>query len=183
MITDLTFSLVVATWSGLLLVAMSGGKFQLTTTSFEDGKAIPTKYAYTGVSGAQNVSPQLKWDSPPPGTKSFALICVDRHPIASNWIHWLVVNIPSSAESLAEGASRTSKMPEGSLELKNSFGPVGWGGPQPPKGSGVHSYEFLLYALNVDKLSLSGDITLASFRHSIEGKVLGTVRLEGTYTR
>jgi phosphatidylethanolamine-binding protein (PEBP) family uncharacterized protein len=74
-------------------------------------------------------------------------------------------------------------MPAGSMELRNSFGLVGWGGPQPPKGTGVHQYEFLLYCLNIEKLNLSSDANLAAFNKAIEGKVLATARLQGTYVR
>jgi hypothetical protein len=158
-------------------------KFQLTSTSFGDGKTIPLIHAYTGVPGAQNLSPALKWTNPAEGTKSFALVCIDRHPIAANWVHWLVVNIPYPVNSISEGASHTNKMPAGSIELRNSFGSMGWGGPQPPKGSGVHQYEFLLYCLNVEKLNLSYDTNFAAFNKAIAGKVLASARMEGMYER
>ena len=60
---------------------------------------------------------------------------------------------------------------------------MGWGGPQPPEGSGVHHYEFLLYCLNVEKLDLSPDAKLAALNKAIEGKIMATARLEGTYER
>ena len=39
-------------------------------------------------------------------------------------------------------------MPKESVELLNSFGKKGWGGPQPPKNSGVHKYIFKIFALS-----------------------------------
>ncbi len=179
----LASTLLTVTCGGFFLLSTAVDKFQLTSTNFGEGKTIPTFHAYTGVPGARNISPALKWANPPAETKSFALVCIDRHPIAANWLHWLVVNIPYPVNSISEGASRTNKMPAGSIELRNSFGSLGWGGPQPPKGSGVHQYEFLLYCLNVEKLDLPSDAGSAAFSKAIEGKVLASARLEGMYER
>ena len=74
-------------------------------------------------------------------------------------------------------------MPPGSLELKNSFGDPGYGGPQPPKGTGDHPYVVTLYALNVEKLDLGGNVSLSSFKKAIEGKVVGTASITGKYGR
>ena len=176
-------ALLTMTSGGLLLLSTAVDKFQLTSTNFGEGKTIPIIHAYTGVPGGQDISPALKWTNPPAGTKSFALVCIDRHPIANNWVHWLVVDIPHSANSLSEGVSGTNKMPAGSTELRNSFGHSGWGGPQPPGGSGVHRYDFLLYSVNVEKLNLPFDTNLAAFNKAIEGKVIVTASLIGTYER
>jgi phosphatidylethanolamine-binding protein (PEBP) family uncharacterized protein len=58
----------------------------------------------------QNISPQLEWDDAPEGTRSFALEFVDIHPIAQDFVHWLVADISQQLSSLPEGAagSRTS---------------------------------------------------------------------------
>jgi len=157
--------------------------FTLTSSAFADGKTIPTKYANVGVSGGKNISPPLTWAHLPAGTKSLALACIDRHPIARNWVHWFVINIPKTATSIAEGASKTKNMPQGSKELNNTFGTPGWGGPQPPPGSGAHKYEFILYALNVDSLDLGANTYLAGFNRAIEGKVIASAKLVGMYER
>jgi hypothetical protein len=112
-----------------------------------------------------------------------ALAIVDRHPIANNWVHWLVVNVPKTTSILAEGASRTDKMPAGAKELNNTFGSLGYGGPQPPRGSGPHDYEVTLYALNVDDLALAANTSLAVFEKAIAGKVLASAKIVGTYER
>lgn len=175
--------LMIVTCGGLLQLSNVAHKFQLTSPNFGEGKSIPITHAYTGVPGAQNISPSLKWFNSPAESKSFALACIDRHPIAANWVHWLIVDIPYTVNGLEEGASHTQKLPAGSIELRNSFGSLGWGGPQPPKGSGVHQYEFVLYSLNVGKLNLSSDASLAAFDKAVEGKVLATAKLVGTYQR
>ena len=179
-------SIITSLATGFLLTqatAVAGGRFNLSSSAFGDGKAIPTQYTNTGVADGKNISPPLSWANPANETKSFALACVDRHPIANNWVHWLVINIPRSATGLVEGASRSEKLPTGAKELQNTFGTPGWGGPQPPRGSGSHQYEFLLYALNVDSLNLAANTTLSAFNKAVEGKVVTTAKLVGTYER
>jgi hypothetical protein len=122
------------------------------------------------------------WNGAPPETKSFALSIVDLHPIARKWVHWLVIDIPAAVNTLAEGASPSS-MPAGAIELKNTYGKIGYGGPEPPKGSGPHDYEFTLYAVSVERLALKADVTLAQFSAALQGKVLETATLVGTFER
>ena len=74
-------------------------------------------------------------------------------------------------------------MPSGSFELKNSFGDIGYGGPQPPKGTGDHPYVFTLYALKVEKLDLGANTSLAAFTKALEGKTLGSATITGKYGR
>jgi len=154
----------------------------ISSSAFQDGKPIPTKHAYQGVTGGQNISTPLSWSDVPAETKSYALSIVDPHPIANNWVHWFVINIPKSTVSLAEGASGKS-MPAGSKELYNSYGTMGYGGPQPPKGSGPHPYEVTLYALNVEKLDLGANTSLSAFKKVLEGKVIALAKIMGMYER
>ncbi len=154
---------------------------EISSSAFKDGEKIPIQYVMPGA-GGKNLSIPLAWKNVPPGTKSFALSVVDPHPVAQNWVHWLVINIPSSVTMLEEGASR-KKMPAGSVELKNSFGDIGYGGPQPPKGTGDHPYVVTLYALNVEKLDVGTSTSLSAFKKPIEGKVIGTASITGKYGR
>ena len=154
---------------------------EISSIAFKDGGKIPIQYVMPGA-GGKNVSIPLTWRNTPPGIKSFVLSMVDLHPIAQSWVHWLVINIPSQVTSLEEGASR-KKMPPGSAELKNSFGDIGYGGPQPPKGTGDHSYITTLYALNVEKLDLGVNTSLSAFKKAIEGKVIGSGSITGMFGR
>ena len=166
----------------LAVVAEASAKLKLHSSAFEDGKTIPTKYAYTYIPGGKNISIPLSWSGAPAETKSFALAIVDLHPIANNWVHWFVINMPKNVTSLPESAS-TKHMPSGSKELYNSFGELGFGGPGPPKGSGAHKYEITLYALNVEKLELTDNASLIAFKKAIEGKVVATAKIIGVYER
>jgi len=173
---------VVAAFLTFTAVGGSGGQpMQITSDAFTDGGKIPLLYVMPGA-GGQNVSAPLRWSNAPAGAQSFALAMVDPHPVARNWVHWLVIDLPKDAASLAEGASGR-KMPPGARELKNSFGKLGYGGPQPPPGSGDHPYVFTLYALSAPQVELSQDVSLAAFHKALEGKTLATATLTGYFGR
>jgi hypothetical protein len=152
---------------------------EIQSSAFKDGGKIPIQCVMTAA-GGKNLSLPLTWKNAPQGTKSFALSIVDPHPVAQNWVHWLVINIPASATSLEEGASG-KRMPAGAVELKNSFGHTGYGGPQPPRGSGEHPYVVTLYALSVEKLDMGASPSLAAFKKALEGKTLGSASVTGKY--
>jgi Raf kinase inhibitor-like YbhB/YbcL family protein len=173
----------LALLAGLIMAvtAQGGNAMELKSSAFADGGKIPQPYVMPGA-GGKNLSLPLQWSGAPPGTQSFALAIVDPHPVAHNWVHWLVVNLPGNASSLEEGASG-KKMPSGAVELHNSWGKPGYGGPQPPPGTGDHPYVVTLYALNVPKLDLKPSTDLSGFQKALEGKVLGTVKITGFYGR
>ena len=158
-----------------------GGAMEITSSAFKDQGKVPIQYVMPGA-GGKNISIPLTWKNVPAGTKSFALSIVDPHPVAQNWVHWLVINIPKEVFSIEEGASR-KKMPPGSVELKNSFGDIGYGGPQPPKGTGDHPYVMTLYALSVEKLELGVNTSLSTFKKAIDGKVIESATIIGKYSR
>jgi len=160
---------------------LGGETMEISSSAFKDGEKIPIQYVMPGA-GGKNISIPLAWKNVPAGTKSFCLSIVDPHPVAQNWVHWLVIDIPSQVTSIEEGASK-KKMPKGSVELKNSWGDIGYGGPQPPKGTGDHPYVVTLYALNVEKLDLGANTSLPAFKKAIEGKVIGSASITGKYGR
>jgi Raf kinase inhibitor-like YbhB/YbcL family protein len=158
---------------------LGGGSMEISSSAFKEKGKIPIQYVMPGA-GGKNISIPLTWKNVPAGTKSFALSIVDPHPVAQNWVHWLVINIPKDVTSIEEGASR-KKMPPGSVELKNSFGDMGYGGPQPPKGTGDHPYVVTLYALNAEKIELGVNTSLSTFKKAIEGKVIESASITGMY--
>lgn len=66
-------------------------------------------------------------------------------------------------------------------EGRNDFGAPGYRGPCPPPGK-PHRYVFALYALDAEPELTASDRRL-SFDKAIEGHVLATARLIGTYRR
>lgn len=155
------------------------GSMELCSPAFKDGGHIPQKYVMKAI-GGENISPPLVWKDSPKGTKSFAISIVDHHPVADNWVHWLVIDIAADVDAIPEGASGNA-MPTGSVELMNSYGSIGYGGPQPPGGTGEHPYVIVLYALSVDKLNLDKDAGLKSFQKALRGKILAESKITVYY--
>jgi len=155
----------------------------LTCRSYADGTAIPLAYAHHTVRGGRNISPGFHWEDPPRDAKSFALSIIDPHPVADNWVHWFVIDIPFREREIPEGASGTSRMPTGAKELLNSYNEKGYGGPAPPKGSGVHPYVATIYALNVPTLPLARDTVRSAFLRAREGKVIAEAQMTGYHER
>ncbi|OAQ21572.1 YbhB/YbcL family Raf kinase inhibitor-like protein [Thermosulfurimonas dismutans] len=145
-----------------------------------EGK-IPRKYVMRAA-GGENLSPPLKWEGVPAEAKSLVLVCVDTHPIARNWMHWIVTNLPPSITELPEGASGKA-MPSGATELTNSYGFKGYGGPQPPPGTGPHPYHFILYALDVERVELPERPSLAEVERYLSGHVIAKASFIGYYER
>ena len=154
---------------------------ELKSDAFDDGDYISTTYIMKEI-GGENISLPFDWNNAPAETKSFAFSIVDPHPVANNWVHWFLINIPASTNSIEEGASGKS-MPAGCKELNNTYGSVGYGGPQPPAGSGNHPYVCTVYALSVDKLDLDANVSLSDFKKALEGKILAQATTTGKYGR
>jgi Raf kinase inhibitor-like YbhB/YbcL family protein len=173
--------ILAVTFSGVLLLGTSSAAvaLELMSPAFKDGGTIPSHYARPAA-GGHNMSIPLKWTGAPEETRSFAVSIVDLHPVANKWAHWLVINIPANVTLLPEDASGKS-MPPGAVELKSSFGTMGYGGPQPPKGSGPHPYVITVYALKADKIELRTDANLSDFQNAIKGKVIQQASVTGHY--
>ena len=154
---------------------------KLWSPEISDGGKIPQKYVMPAA-GGENLSPPLKWEDVPKGARSLVLVCVDTHPIARNWMHWVVINIPPSVNELVEGASG-QKMPSGAKELINSYGFRGYGGPQPPPGTGPHAYHFILYALDVEEIHVSERPAFQEIERSVAAHLLDKASFVGYYVR
>lgn len=156
----------------------------VTSTAFVDGGALPRKYAYKGE--GDNVSPPISWSGAPGEAKEFVLICDDPDaPRAEPWVHWVLYKIPATMTSLAEGEN------DNVVEGKNDFKEMGWGGPMPPKGHGVHHYHFKVYALAspLFDVPLDGPTDLKAgatkqlVMEAMKDRVLAWGELIGTYER
>ena len=170
------FFVLLVAFLGVQEVACGQGAMEISSPAFKHKGGIPDKYA------KGSFSIPLSWKNVPQGTKSLALSIVDIHPVAQSWVHWLVINIPPKVAILEEGASK-NKMPSGAMELKNSWGDIGYGGPEPPPGSGEHPYVITIYALNVEKLDLKPSTPLYKFEKALKGKVLGSASVTGMVSR
>ena len=60
---------------------------------------------------------------------------------------------------------------------------MGYGGPRPPPGHGVHQYHFKLLALDVEKLGLGERARCAEVERAAKARMLATAELIGLYSR
>lgn len=155
---------------------------RIFSRAFTDGKPLPTKFAHPGVVGGKNISLPLQWEDIPEKTQSFALSIIDPHPVAHDWVHWLVVDIPKNIVTLPEGASPEG-MPSAAKELYNSYGELGYGGPEPPPGSGPHPYVVTLFALRAATIDVSANSTWKAVQKALEDQIVATAKITGFYER
>jgi hypothetical protein len=155
--------------------------FQISSPAFEKDSTLPTKYAGQVITGGRNISIPLQWSNAPARTKTFAIAMVDHHEVANNFVHWMVINIPVSATSIPEDATRSESMPTGSFELENSYGSQGYGGPQPPEGTGFHQYEIILYALDETLINDKSTLSWRDFEETIRDHTLAKASLNANF--
>lgn len=166
----------------LLLAAMpswASSGFALKVDAGDGHGHVRRPFVY-GQCGGDNVSPRIAWHGIPAGTRGFALTTFD--PDANRgkgWWHWVVVDLPVSADGLGEGAA----LPPGARSLRNDFGQTGWGGPCPPAGDAPHHYVFTIYALDVAQLELPADATPAQALEALRGHILASASETFLYGR
>lgn len=149
---------------------------KLESTAFGANEMIPFLYTCDG----QDISPELRWDAPPPGTQSLALIVDDPDAPSGIFVHWVLYDLPPETRHLPQAVAATPILPDGGTQGKNDFGKLGYGGPCPP--SGVHRYFFKLYALDRE-LELKSGATKAQLEAAIDGHILAAAELIGRYAR
>lgn len=143
-ITMLIFFLL----SGISSATAFAGAMSLKSSVVREGENIPVDLLANdfGCQG-KNIQPELSWQSPPTGTRSFAITFYDKDAdTGSGFWHWMMVDIPSARLHLA-----SNEIPDGAKVKANDTGNRSYLGPCPPAGK-VHSYVYTLHALDVDKL-------------------------------
>ncbi|KAB2897438.1 MAG: YbhB/YbcL family Raf kinase inhibitor-like protein [Dokdonella sp.] len=120
------------------------------------------------------------------------------------FVHWLIANIGPEVHELAQGACADGIVargkaappgPPGSVQGCNDYTSwfatdadmagryLGYDGPCPPWNDAlVHRYCFSVHALDVARLDLAPGFDLAQLRAALQGHVLATATLTGTYT-
>lgn len=153
---------------------------KVESDAFRPNEAIPREFSGEG----KDISPLLRWTKPPEGTKALALVVDDPDAAGEPWVHWLIYNIPARASVLPVGVAAVTLPPEpaGAAQGRNSWGRIGWGGPMPPPGGGLHHYQFTLYALDAE-LALEPGLEKADLLAAIDGHVIEAGELVGTYER
>jgi Raf kinase inhibitor-like YbhB/YbcL family protein len=154
--------------------------FKLTSPSFKNNDPIPTKYTCDG----QDSSPPLHWEGAPEGTKRFALIVDDPDAPVGTFTHWLLYGVPANKTELPENVSHTDRVAalDDAKQGMNDYGKIGYGGPCPPHGHGVHHYRFKLFALDAE-LQVPPRETCLKLNDAMKGHILAQTELVGIYQR
>jgi len=190
---------------------------KLTSACFGDEQKIPVECAFcapdarTRVTLSTNLNPDLSWSDLPSGTRSLVLVCHDRDVPSKaddvnqdDFFHWVLMDIPAEARSLAEGEGSQGIQPrgksgpdaghgrrhgsndytlwfKGDAAMEGTY--FGYDGPCPPfNDTVIHPYTFTLYALDVARCPVEGVVDGRAVRQAIEGHVLASATLIGTYT-
>ena len=185
----------------VLIVSVAGGavwaqggpaKLTVSSPAFKQGESIPADFTADG----RDVSPTLRWNGAPPGTREFALILDDPDaPTPQPFVHWVIYKIPGTAAGLPEGLPMGAAVKAPGLEsaaqgltgfamFARGGGPPpqpGYRGPAPPPGK-PHHYTFKVYALNAP-LEVRDGMTKDDLLKAMEGKIIAQGELVGLYER
>lgn len=121
----------------------------------------------------------------------------------ADFFHWVLVDVPASVHELAEGQDAEGLVPRGKppgptdhgvrglndytgwfagdADLAGDY--AGYDGPWPPfNDERVHHYVFTVHAVDVPSLGLPRRCTGQQARAALEGHILATATVEGTYS-
>ena len=150
---------------------------RLMSSAFADNETIPSNHTCDG----DDSSPALEWNGAPEDTMSYAIIMDDPDAYPGSFTHWIIFNIPEHMTGLPMAVPRRPQLPDGSLQGKNDFGNIGYGGPCPPRGK-PHHYQFALYALDRN-LELGEGTSKVQLVNAMKGHILAQVKITGLYGR
>jgi hypothetical protein len=200
---------------------------KLISHSFRDGGVIPGRCAFAvrapkgHVRLSDNRNPHLAWFNVPPATRSFVLICTDTDAPTkpddvnqegrevpaelprADFVHWVMVDIPTQVSAIAEGefsqavtpkGKKQPRGPEGSRQGLNDYSGwfkgdknmggtyLGYDGPCPPWNDSIpHHYHFAVFATDLERCPVDGAFTATQVRQAIEGHILAQAKRVGRY--
>ncbi len=148
---------------------------RLVSDAFEHEQKIPSRYTCDG----ENISPPLRLEDVPEGTRSLVLIMDDPDVPKSLradgvWDHWIAYNIPPTTREIPEGEE-----PPG-LPGAGTAGNRGYFGPCPPDRE--HRYYFTVYALDT-RLRVIDEPIKVEVLKAMDGHILERATLMGRYER
>ena len=125
----------------------------ITSPDLSPGAPMPLRHIYPRC-GGQNLSPALLWSGAPAGTRSLVLTMIDMDVKPALWSHWIVVDLSPAAIGLPQGVET---LPAPAHGVISNFGDPDYAGPCPPRGSGVHHYQFTIWAMKAATTKLPDD--------------------------
>jgi Raf kinase inhibitor-like YbhB/YbcL family protein len=151
---------------------------RLTSEAFIDGGPLPRAFTCDG----DDRSPPLAWSDAPNETKSFILLVDDLDAPNGLFRHWACYDVPADRAALVEGAGRPERF-EDFRHAVNDFDELGYNGPCPPHGHGVHRYRFRLLALDIESLAIRTHPNCREVEDAAQPHLLAEARLSGLYGR
>lgn len=122
-----------------------------------------------------------------------------------DFYHWLLIDLPADHTSISEGEYAEGVVPHGKSSASGPHGTrqgvndfTGWfsgdpemdgtyhgyDGPAPPWNDSIlHHYRFTVYALDIEEVDVADGFQGADLLAAIEGHVLDSAWIEGTYTQ
>lgn len=148
--------------------------FNVTSPQLTEGGAIPTEFTCDG----PDVNPPLDIVGIPDGTQSLTVIVDDPDAPVGVWDHWVEFDI-GAAPGPFEIPQDTPAL---GVEGVNSWNLEGYMGPCPPPGDDAHTYQFTVYAVD-DFLGLPPGVDSEAVRTAMDGRIIESVQITGTYGR
>ena len=149
--------------------------FRISSSAFKNNDYIPFWYSKPG----GNSSPPIGWTEPPEGTHSLAMIVSCRNLINNNdYCHWVMYNIPPRERAVQGKQPHNDVVFDGALQGVNSFGSLGWDGPD--QGNSDQVMNFTLYALDI-MLDLPPAVSRDDVEAEMSGHILEQTELIGLY--
>ena len=149
--------------------------FKLQSSAFSPDANIPVEHTGRG----QDLSPPLQWTGAPAQTKTYALIMHDPDARSGDFAHWVVFNMPATRTELPADSPHSGDLSDGTVQGRNDFDRIGYGGPNPPPGE-PHRYRFELFALDAS-IELPAGASRAQVEQAMQGHVLAHTELMGRY--
>jgi len=150
---------------------------KIESIAFSANGPIPVAYTCSG----DDKSPALAWSGVPTATQTLALIVRDPDAPSGSYVHWVIYNMPANLTGLPGGLPTTPTLDIGAVQGVSGRGTSGYHGPCPPPGP-AHHYHFRLYALD-EKLNLAAGANADAVEQAINGHVLASAELVGTFAR
>jgi len=146
---------------------------------FHNGDYIPVEFTCDG----DDVNPPIFIGHVDSSARSLVIIVDDPDAPAGTFTHWIAWNIPPLGE-IPKGlpAQPEVEAPVSLVQGRNDFGKIGYGGPCPPRGHGVHHYHFRVYALDTT-LDLKPGSSREELERAMRGHVIQQGELIGLYER
>lgn len=169
---------------GLVMLATPTCAMDLKSHDMADGARLAMQQVYTDCNG-DNVSPTLSWSGAPPETKSFAVTLYDPDGGAHGWWHWIAIDIPATVTALARnaGAAGGAALPVPAIQGDNDYLLNAYSGACPPPGSGLHHYQFTVWAMDSAALPFDANVTGRDIAPYLKQHALAQATLTAVYQR